>query len=202
MRAVLKIDQDDASEDSPNDWEGGWKLYSFNRKHRSYKNPEEFGIAERHRNGRYTLTKSMRKQLDERKAFIVSYYEHGGCIWSLPDDAPKCLFDTVLTAGLLVNRPEGIASHTEAEKSAKEFLRAYTQWCNGDIWFYDWASIEEPRAEDACGGYYGLDGLIAGIVESFNYHKVTSVEFADKNTCDLLRDSKLSQLFPVMTTSE
>lgn len=202
MRAVLKIDHDDASQDSPNDWEGGWKLYSFGKNHRNYKNPEELGISHSHRDGRCTISKALRKQLDERKAFIVSYYEHGNCRWALPADAPKCRFDTVPMAGLLINRPEGIKNHTEAENSAKAFLRTYTQWCNGDIWWYGWESAGDDNAGDSCGGFYGLDDLVDGIIESFAYHKVTEVEFASSLARELLRDSKLSQLFPVMTTSE
>ena len=202
MRAILKIDHDDASQDSPNDWEGGWKLYSFCRDHKSYKNPEELGISECYRDGRHTLSKALRNQLDSRKAFVVSYHKHGDVVWALPADIPKCRFDTVLTAGLLTNRPDSLKTDAEAEKSAKQFLQAYTQWCNGDIWWYSWEAAGDENAEESCGGFYGLDDLIDGIIQSFDHHKVTEVEFANKSTRELLSGSKLSRLFPVMTASE
>jgi hypothetical protein len=148
---------------SPSDW-GGWKLYSFCRRHTSHRDPEEFFP-----DGKPTL--AVRNKLRAGTAFLLSYYEHGRCMWSLAGTGPQCQWDTVQRAGILMWEGEAKpfkGTYAEREKDAECFLDTYTSWCNGEVYWYKVEEVvtmpcghtEIRDVPDAsCGGFYGLDHM-------------------------------------------
>jgi hypothetical protein len=157
---IVTLYNDECGED-PSDWDGQWKLYSFGRRHRSFKDPETFFP-----DGEPTL--AIRNKLRAGTAFVLSYYEHGNCLWSLAGTGPQCRWDTVQRAGLLVWEHKladmGAKTYEAREKDARSFLETYTAWCNGEIYGFN---VEERvlmpcghteiRPLDGCGGFYGND---------------------------------------------
>jgi hypothetical protein len=138
----------DMDTENPND-NGGWKLYSFNRKHSNYKKFESF--AEEDIKG---------------KAYWVSYYEHGNCWWGLcGSKTPAGVefdWDGVCVAGVLFWEGDG---DPPDEESAKSFLKEYTRWSNGECYLYE-VYDEEDNLVDSCGGFIGYDYVIEMIREA------------------------------------
>lgn len=138
------------ADDSPSDplEYTGWKLCSFNRRHVGYQGPDEF----------LPPSLGLRRKLEVGTAFMLSYYEHGLCRWSLQGQGPQCQWDTTRTAGILLwegdlkDLPKG---YDKREKWAESMLETYTCWCNGEVYGY---SIEEDGVQgDSCFGFYGND---------------------------------------------
>ena len=162
MPKIITIENDPFAE-NPADFDGAWKLYSFSHKHRSYKDRETFFP-----DGKPTL--ALRNKLRVGLAFVLDYYEHGLCCWSLSGNGPSCRWDTARGAGLLVweHPPSdmGAKSMEDRKKDAAGFLETYTAWCNGEIYGY---SVEEVVTlpcghteirdvpDGSCCGFYGND---------------------------------------------
>ena len=172
-RIIVYIDHDDCM-DSPceND---GWKAYSFSHHHSNFKRPSDLGL-----DVDPDIDPDLRVKLDAGLAFILSYFEHGNCIWSLQGDGPSCRFDSVGVAGLLVWEQDaddlGPKTLEERQKDAAAFLETFTEWCNGECYHYRAVKVrncptcnqEETVDEnfDSCGGFIGADSLCEGIRES------------------------------------
>lgn len=145
-------------EESPNDW-GGWRVISFGRRHVNYQDPATVSIAP--------------ERFTDGTAFRLSYHEHGLCAWSLLGGGPRCQWDTVDRAGIVVF--DGPAADAGADFDARrygaeQFLRAYTNWCNGHIFGISLRRVDttadgftREEFEDSIGGFYGFDTDSAGL---------------------------------------
>jgi hypothetical protein len=108
-------------------------------------------------------------------AFVLSYYEHGLCQWSLQGYGPQCRFDTAQIAGILIWNTEELGrnvpyhSYKEWDKlsaeeryekradSASSFCEAYTNWANGSIYGYALTDDENGENDDSCWGFLGYE---------------------------------------------
>lgn len=102
--AKLEVWQDDGSSDmNPLDPEdgSGWKLVSFNRNHINYEDPDDYSDE----GGYFHPTPELQAKLDNKTAFILSYFEHGNSLWfrqgSRPN-MPDMRWDGVHVAGILI----------------------------------------------------------------------------------------------------
>lgn len=154
----------DGDIENPCDFDG-WKLYSFCRRHSNFRHPDDLGLGSIDpTTGLPKITNpGLRNKLKHGLAFILSYYEHGNCLWLLLGDEPAGVefrWDGVRLAGLLVW--EDKASHLGPRtfdgrrQDAAVFLRTYTAWCNGEGYGY---SIEDGHGNHvgSCYGFYGGD---------------------------------------------
>jgi hypothetical protein len=173
IKLVIKFWHDDHSTDPCED---DWQVYSFNRRHHNYRQPDEFEDDE-----------ELQTKLKVGLAFPLSYYEHGQCLWSLGGALPpgaRCPWDSVGYAGLIVwEQDEGnIGAKTveDRREDATRFINRYTMWCNGEIYGYTIEAFskchacgqdEEAEAEfdlPSVGGYYADD--IKGMVIDMKDH--------------------------------
>jgi len=141
--------------------DGEWTLYSFNSRHISYKNPDKF----------LPPSLGLRRKLDVGTAFLLSYYEHSGCVWSLQGDGPQCRWDSVQCAGILLwEHPVsnmGAKTYEDRAKDAASFLETYTCWCNGEVYGYEIEDVTNCKEcgheivkddpDGSCWGFYGSD---------------------------------------------
>ena len=120
----------------PNDMDEEWKLYSFNPRHVTYKNPEEIGL-EINTNELIVKDGDLKEKLKNGLAHFLSYCEHKKCIWfrkdSTPDNVQNIVW-SVKNAGLLVwEHPVdniGVKTFRDRAKDADCFLNLYTKWSN------------------------------------------------------------------------
>lgn len=137
---------------------GGWKVYSFNRRHVNCRNREDFFV-----DGKPTI--GFRRKLGVGLAFGLNYYEHGLCAWY------RHRWDVVDSGGVLVweNKPKYIGAKTyeDRAKDADSFLEMYTKWCNGEVYGFD---VKEEVVLPCCGhtklcdlesawGFYGAETM-------------------------------------------
>jgi hypothetical protein len=163
---TLRLDYDIDCE-SPNEYDGMWHLYSFERG--SEKLP--FEMFDENNN----MAIGVRRKLACNTAFLLSLYRHSGDRWSFSGNGTRCQFDTVDPAGILVCTYEGKnmkylpKSLDEREKSAAEFLDLYNTWAEGSCY---WWMLEGHHDEliDSCGGYVGTKDGLADMAESINHY--------------------------------
>jgi hypothetical protein len=156
---TLKINYDSDTE-CPCDWNDQWKLVSFNDRHSNYQNPSEF--IDSIKNGEiYWNHVGLKRKIDTGTAFVLSYYEHGGSLWSLKGEGPQCRFDTAQIAGILLwEHPVnhlGPKMYEDRKEDARQFLNVYNAWANGECYFFSLES--ETSSLDSCGGFIGDEGL-------------------------------------------
>lgn len=110
--------------------DGEWEVKSFNRRHAHRVDPDSF------RDDDGNLSAEMRTKLEKGEAFVLDYYEHGNCQWSLSGTGPQCEWDTSRVAGFLIasHVKDLPASLKERRELAASFLERYTAWCNGAIY--------------------------------------------------------------------
>jgi hypothetical protein len=135
------------------DGDGRWQIYSFSTRHNRYKNPEEL-LDEETGN----LSEEIKAKLKAGLAFFLSYYEHGLCRWSLAGTGPQCQWDTVQRAGIAIWEEDesnlGPTEYVEREKDCKIALDEYTDWCNGNCYYYK-ITTKQGEEIDSCGGIIG-----------------------------------------------
>ena len=173
---VVEIDYDQDPE-CPTDWDGSWTLISFNTRHKSYRNPLDFLSSEINNETGVPdiLDEEMKEKYEKGLLFFLSYFEHGQCVWSLKNELPvgcNCCFDSVRVAGIVVweNDEEELGPKTieERKEDARNFLKIYTQWCNGEIYGYraylksfcDHCDNEIQEERDSCWGFYSKEDMI------------------------------------------
>lgn len=196
-RVTLHYDHDP---EDPCKW-GGWKVYSFNRRHASFRNPSEF--YDEHGNLRIGFRTKLRHGL----AFPLSYYEHGLCHWSIAGTRsyPDARWDSVSHAGFIVweDKPEHLPSDDRAG-DASSFLEIYTDWCNGN---YFGCEIEKPETcphcshteweyVDSCWGFPG------SCPENIADHLNSVLDGKPWFPADELTSTHLSGLIPNEATKE
>lgn len=155
MKTLRVWYEDDA--ESPNEW-GIWRLSSFNFRHRNFIHPE--GLITREGEG---ATIGICRKLEVGTAFVLSYYEHGGCVWSLMGEGPQCRFDGARVAGYLEYLepkylPRGYAAR---EALARDFLETYNRWANGQVYCLE---VEDGDESDTLGGVYNLERELEDLV--------------------------------------
>jgi hypothetical protein len=135
-----QVVSDPCPSDIPDPFEHtGWRVVSFGRRDAAYDDPDNYGF---HRNDDGEVVTSdigLRRKLDCGTAFVLSYFEHGACTWSLQGTGPQCRWDSVSVGGLLIyeedvkDLPKGYEARAEGMAN---MLEAYSNWCNG--WLYGW----------------------------------------------------------------
>lgn len=156
---IVTIEHEDNAEDPCE--RDQFVVHSFNRRHHAFAAPGNFFSEDG------TPSPALAAQLTEETAFVLSYYEHGSCVWSRQGTGPQCQWDNVSLAGLLVwtGKPEDLGKDYDARaKAADGFLSAYTAWCNGEVYGY---RVEEEitlpcghtetREIESCYGFNGTD---------------------------------------------
>jgi hypothetical protein len=160
MNYKLIIEHDPDCE-NPAEYEHNWRVYSFNSRHTSYRDPNVFFD-----NGKPKLW--LRNKLRVGLAHVLSYCEHGLCQWSIRGTGPQCRWDSVRVAGLAIweHKPNDIGAQTleGRAKDCADFLKDYTDWLNGNCYYY---RIEDEQGNliDACGRFIG-DSVIEAIREA------------------------------------
>jgi len=152
----------DHDADNPCDNDGAWKFYSFSNRHKNFKEPESLNDE----SGK--LNTEIKDKLENGLAFILSYYEHGLCAWSIAGTGPQCQWDSTRVAGLAVwEEPEenmGAKTYQEREQDCKISAEEYTDWCNGNCYYFELAN--QNQKIDTCGGIIGCDNLLDCIRQS------------------------------------
>lgn len=159
-----------------------YELISFNRRHINSGDPEELGWF---KNGPYPTPK-LKKLMDKDLAFVLSYYEHGNCLWQLRD-GPKvpgseCPWDSVSVAGLLIftGDVKDAPEKKHRRDAAKGLVEAYTDWSNGSV--YEWF-IENKHGEtiDSLCGLFGLDYAEDSLKEALAALPPKKLRLSDNN---------------------
>jgi len=142
----------------PNDWEGGWKLVSFNPGHLNSDDYSNYILGNNEFGEVRPANIGIQRKLQVGTAFILSYHEHGSCIWSLEGSGPQCAWDTAQFAGILIWTDDSWRPEMgKREEDARNFLKCYTDWANGSVYDY---SIEDEDGEELSEGgseWYGHD---------------------------------------------
>jgi hypothetical protein len=164
--------------------EDGWKLYSFNSRHASFRDPYEL-LKPVDAEGRVRAkTVGLQRKLDTGTAFLLSYYEHGDGKWMVrgsdkAGSVPDKDFDFARTAGILIwEQPVGnlgAKTYGDREKDAESFVELYSDWanghCNGFTVYHakpmdeDEDTPRKGRQIDSSFGFYGDRGLADAIRE-------------------------------------
>ncbi len=173
MKLKLKLWNDGDCENPCQD--SDWKVYSFSRKHNSFRNPSFFFVDSEDQS--LGLKPELLAQLDEGEtAFALSYYEHGNALWSLANEGPTCQFDSVKFAGFLiwegsiedlanwVGPIAEVSTKEERKKQARQFLDMYTKWINGSVYGYTLEDAENNEIS-SCSGCYNIEEMAESIRE-------------------------------------
>lgn len=187
MKTLIRVKiEHDSDTESPLGW-SEWKLYSFSRKHANFRHPDE--IKEQYGFG-------LQSKLRHNTAFILGYYEHGGCQWWISGEQQQCPWDGRNTAGILLwmGKPRDCGKDAETRKKhARNTLEEYTDWCNGNCYWWEVESVKvaddwDGDAEDdiakndweevdSCGGYIGYGAVKAAIHETIDPLLLAGGEF-------------------------
>jgi hypothetical protein len=150
----------DHDTDSPND-RGDWQLHSFNSRHRAFTDPANF-IRPGPLGAIVPVNGGISRKLAVGTAFILSYFEHGDCVWGHHGETPSCQWDTTKVAGILVwEQPAknlGPKSYVDREEDARYYLEEYTDWANGQCLGYT-LTDDRGTVKDSCGGFIGAKWL-------------------------------------------
>ena len=119
------IIQKDPDAESPLEY-SPWTLISFNSKHVNY--DKDFNLKDA----------GIRQKVKVETAFWLDYFEHGHSSWSLRGEGMQCRWDTTRCAGIILGDYEELKhrTHEEREQDARDMVRRYTDWCNGNIYEY------------------------------------------------------------------
>mgnify|MGYP001579667606 FL=1 len=160
---IVRLMADYSPENPATAFDGQWSIYSFNSRHASYADPEKFFP-----DGKPAI--GLRRKLAVGTAFLLDYFEHGNCVWSIAGTGPQCQWDNSRNAGLLVwehpVKEMGAKTRADREKDAAAFLETYTCWCNGEVYGYEVLEIAtlpcghtetRPIDDASCWGYFGND---------------------------------------------
>jgi len=162
--------------------DGRFIVYSFNRRHASFKDPEELGLGPPDDEGNPTiLNKDLRAKFDAGLAYVLSYEEHGRCRWFLAGGSVD-QWDGARVAGVLVLHLDDDALDAVVEDDAANYLEGvaraeieiYTAWCNGDV--YDAEVYINGKREDRCDCLYGQDHVTAWAEDMVLASEATSYE--------------------------
>ena len=161
MKVIVKILTDHDIMNPSTEWDCTWKVYSFSNRHRSFQHPDKFDNI------------GIRRKLQVGTAFMLDYFEHSGCIWSLSGAGPQCRWDTTRNAGIMLfENPKdmGAKTYEDRAKDAKNFLEIYTDWANGYGHGYS-IETEEGEIIDSCFGFYDseADHTVSEIISQLEH---------------------------------
>lgn len=167
----------DPDVESPCDEDCTWRLYSFSNRHLSYRDPHDFFPEGE-------PSPELQSELDEGSAWILSYFEHGNCIWMLHDEPRGMLagdwrWDGVNVAGVLVweHPTDELGPRTKKERraDAAAFVETYTSWCNGETYGYTTADSEDHAVGEGFG-FIGTAHLVSALLEDLeDSYEITEV---------------------------
>ncbi len=154
MKLKIEVEYDHDIDCPCEDGDGRWQVYSFNSRHSRFKHPNEFDNAK------------IKRKLKAGLAFMLSYYEHGLCRWSLQGEGSTCPWDSVGTAGIMVweepARNLGAKTYEERAKDARRAIEEYTEWCNGECYYLS-IKKDDSDEESHFSSHYGMDSVIDSI---------------------------------------
>jgi hypothetical protein len=131
----------------------GWKLYSFSRRHMSFRDPD-------------TLTHEIGFKVAKGEAYWLSYFEHGNVWWGRKGgEVPAGVefqWDGREYAGMLIWEGSGPAPGPD---SADAFLAEYTDWANGHCFQY-YIDNAEGEQVDSLSGLIGAE-YAAEVIKAF-----------------------------------
>jgi hypothetical protein len=148
--------------------EGQRRLHSFNSRHASHQ-PTRVLL-------RRAADPGTAEQAAGRHRFILSYFEHGTCLWMLADEprgllADDWYWDGQDVAGVLTwDHPVaelGPRSLEDRRAAARLFLETYTAWCNGETYGYE-VLDEQGDPVARCGFLIGLDRTLEDLFASLD----------------------------------
>jgi hypothetical protein len=155
----------DRDTDSPCEGDGNWKVYSFCSLHANYRHPREL-MADPWQD---RIPKGwLKRKLNTGLAFQLSYHEHSLCMWFIAGTAnpPDMEWDGNSLAGFAIWEESashiGAKTYASRKKDCVDFLTEYTDWCNGNCYFYAIEDIHGKEIETACG-FIGEASLREGI---------------------------------------
>jgi len=188
----VTIEPDSDCENPVND-DSTWTLISFNRNHVGYESPDNYleakydssrsGTNVKERTSIEPANITIRNKMKAGTAFKLDYFEHGNSVWSLHGEGPQCQFDTSRHAGMLLwNNPVkdmGYKTYEDRQKDARNFLKYYTSWCNGETYWYKIEKMVDGEWEeiDSCGGFIGVDTIKEAITDAVRIYK--NIEYND-----------------------
>lgn len=139
--------------DCPTEWTDV-RIVSFNRRHTAFAHPEEVGIAGVNEYGEpKVMCIGLRTKLKFGTAFVLSYYEHGACEWSLYPGGVRCRWDSAPVAGILYLDDTHGMRYDKRKAYAEAWLKEYTQWCNGEVY-----TVECDG--EVCAGVYDVEAFV------------------------------------------
>jgi hypothetical protein len=169
------IEQDDIGFNPLEDCDGNGKIISLSSRHINYD------------------TELFEKSYKDPNCVILGYFEHGHCDWHVSGDRPAGTegdyrWDGVDVAGLWIpdkyalEELKAIRSKAKRRERAVELAtqaaKGYTDYCNGDCYYFRFALYEIKEhedgyvyddsddyrfdtaiEEDSCGGFLGYDNI-------------------------------------------
>ena len=159
----------DLNAESPREWDNVGTIYS---NHRDY-NPDGHKIDEIENEEGELVS----EELDRRFIWLpVYYYEHSGLSVSTKRDYPyndgwdSGLFGIIAVEKAMVRNDWGWKAITEERReqilrSLEGEIEIFDSYCRGEVYGFV-VEDEEGEEIDACGGYYGDDGIEHAILEA------------------------------------
>lgn len=154
-----------------------WALVSFDRRDANHIvnfNPGGVGI---------------RQKMRGATAFLLDYFEHGLCAWSLRGEGTQCRWDTTGCAGIILGDYKELKhlSHEDRRQDARDMVHRYTDWCNGSV--YEYALVTEHVCSQCThrhlnwgdaewsGTWYDTDDMLSFIRSDLKHseHKLTGI---------------------------
>lgn len=157
-RYRLTIEQDETAL-NPCEWER-FKVVSFNRHHIDY-SKESFDLE------------LLKEKIANNRAWMLDYFEHGGCEWSLSEAISKFRFDCVSCGGILfyTDEEETVSTPKEIKQQARDFIATYTQWCNGQVFQFKLEKVDMTCCV-TCERAFNNDELIESMSGFYDYKDV------------------------------
>lgn len=161
----------DHDAENPNNEDTLFHVHSFSNRHINFTDPNNIDF-------------------DETPGFMLSYFEHGRCLWGLEgtmSGMPDFRWDGVRYAGFLEvldGNDWFLNESDEKQRSiAEAHMEYYTAWSNGDTYGYifEEVSVEEcdlgyehesVRHIDTCFGFVGDDHLVDHVRHLLKHYEV------------------------------
>lgn len=164
-RAVISYDE---NADSPRDCRDNDLIKICFRENRNYRLPNDLNIPFEYEEATMILDGADK----EYHIFVLDWYEHSGIVISLSGEGMQCNFDTSKWCWVICIRKEYLDkkySKEEAEEIARDCIKEYTAYMNGEVYQYyieeivertngdrkliTWEEVEDTRI----GGFYWIE---------------------------------------------
>lgn len=140
-------------------------------------------------------------------AFWISLYDHSSRTWTLKGEGYHDRWDSTVYAGILLwdHDPNDIGrTYEEREKAARTFIEEYTDWAEGNTYYYkiekivadhgfdpemdDVDDLEGVEEIDSCGGFIGEDWLTQNIREAIKDNGLEDAELIVEGDASWIAD--------------